>query len=64
MMLNTINCGGLPPQIAAQAEQLVAAVAVALSPTALAEERNQAYSLCEKFKEERFVFTTICCIII
>ena len=47
------NGSGLPPQMAAQAEELVAAVAVALSPTALAENRSQAYNLCEKFKEER-----------
>ena len=45
----------LPPQVAAEAERLVRAVSVALSPNATAEERNAAYTLCERFKEERFV---------
>lgn len=42
----------LPPLLSAEAEQLIHAVDVALSPTATAEARNQAYNLCESFKEE------------
>lgn len=44
--------GNLPPQLSAEAEQLILAVDVALSPTATADARNQAYNLCERFKEE------------
>ena len=46
--------GGLPPQVAAEADQMVRAVSVALSPTASANDRNSAYNLCEQFKEERY----------
>ncbi len=42
----------LPPMISAEAEQLVLAVEVALSPTSSSADRSQAYSLCERFKEE------------
>ena len=44
--------GNLPPLISAEAEQLIQAVNVALSPTATTESRSQAYNLCERFKEE------------
>lgn len=44
--------GNLPPQISAEAEQLIHAVDVALSPAVSTEERNQAYNVCERFKEE------------
>lgn len=42
----------LPPQLSSAAEQLVLAVEVALAPTATADARSQAYSVCERFKEE------------
>lgn len=42
----------LPPQLSAEAEQLIQAVEIALSPTASADARTQAYSICERFKEE------------
>lgn len=42
----------LPPQISVEAEQLIHAVDVALSPVVTAEDRNQAYNVCERFKEE------------
>lgn len=38
--------------ISAEAEQLVLAVEVALSPTSSSADRSQAYALCERFKEE------------
>lgn len=44
--------GNLPPQISAEAEQLIHAVDIALSPAVSTEERNQAYNVCERFKEE------------
>ena len=42
----------LPSQVSLEAEQLVNAVNIALSPTATAEARAQAYNICERFKEE------------
>ncbi len=42
----------LPPMISAEAEHLIHAVNVALSPTSTTEARSQAYNLCERFKEE------------
>ena len=43
---------GQGPQLSDEAEQLILAVEIALSPTATADARNQAYNLCERFKEE------------
>lgn len=42
----------LTPHINLEAQQLIEAVEVALSPTATLIARNQAYSLYEKFKEQ------------
>lgn len=49
----------LPPNLSSEAEQLIHAVDVALSATASSEARNQAYLLCEKFKEESPLCATI-----
>ena len=49
----------LPPNLSSEAEQLVQAVDIALSATASSEARNQAYLLCEKFKEESPLCATI-----
>ena len=48
-----------PRQLSLEAEQLVQAVDVALSATASSESRNQAYMLCEKFKEESPLCATV-----
>jgi len=49
----------LPPNLSSEAEQLVNAVDISLSATASCEARNQAYLLCEKFKEESPLCATI-----
>lgn len=51
--------GNLPPQLSAEAQQLVQAVEIALSPTASAETRTQAYTHCERFKEESPLCATV-----